>query len=320
MPSESARLPKIPSVWIEYLGLVGALCGLVLGFSVLTDHFLSAASLRTIANQIPPLLLVSTGMTCVLIVGGIDLSVGSVMALCGGVLGIALSKGAWPFPMALAACLATGAACGLFTGGLVSRLGIPSFIVSLGMLEAARGGAYFVTDSRTQYVGAEVDWITSTEFAGLALPFWVAGTVVLLTQAALSYLPGGRHMVAVGYNEESARLSGLDSRKIKLFAFTFAGFLSGLAAVLHTARLSAADPNAGTGLELEAIAAAVIGGTSLSGGRGSVFRTVLGVLIIAVLGNGLAQIGAEESTKRIVTGIVIVVAVIIDRFRRGNRG
>lgn len=302
--------------WADYAGLVGALLVVIVGFSFFADNFFSTATLRTVMNQVPMLLVVSVGMTFVLIGGGIDLSVGSVLALSAGTFGVAVVQGEWPIPIAVTACIGAGALCGLVSGGLVSLVGIPSFIVTLGMLEVARGGAYLATDSRTIYAGGALDWLTATAFLGLSLSVWIAAAVAVSAQAVLSYTPLGRHMVAVGYNEETARLSGVHTASVKWITFVIAGGLSGLGALLYTARLSAADPNAGRGLELEAIAAAVIGGTSLSGGRGSILRTVAGVFIIAILGAGLAQVGAADPTKRVVSGAVIVAAVIADHFRR----
>ncbi len=267
-------------------------------------------------NQVPTLLVVSVGMTFVLIGGGIDLSVGSVLAFAAGMLGLALNHWEWPVIPAVLASIAVACACGLVSGGLVSLIGVPSFIVTLGMLEVARGGAYLITDSRTEYVGAALDGLTGNTFLALSLPVWIAACVAVIAQATITYTPFGRHIVAVGYNEETARLSGINTKTVKWTTFAIAGALSGLGAILYTARLSAADPNAGRGLELEAIAAAVIGGTSLAGGRGSVSRTVVGVFIIAILGAGLAQVGAADSTKRVVSGAVIVAAVIADQFRR----
>lgn len=302
--------------WKEYAGLVGAVLVLCVGFSVVTDSFLTIGTFRTVMNQVPMLLVVSVGMTFVLIGGGIDLSVGSVLALCAGMLGVALNSWEWPVLPAIAASIAMGLVCGLVSGGLVAVVGIPSFIVTLGMLEIARGGAYLMTNSRTEYVGGALDWMNDSTLMGLSLPVWIAAAVALIAQGVLTFTTHGRYIVSVGYNEETARLSGINTTRMKWATFAVAGALSGLGAILYTARLSAADPNAGRGLELEAIAAAVIGGTSLSGGRGSVLRTVAGVFIIAILGAGLAQVGAADSTKRLVSGMVIIAAVIADQFRR----
>ncbi|MHC4678153.1 MAG: ABC transporter permease [Planctomycetota bacterium] len=262
---------------------------------------------------------VAVGMTFVLIIAGIDLSVGSVMALAGAVLGLCLVNFNLSLPGAVLACLLVGVLCGALNGLVVIRWGLPSFIVTLGMLEIARGAAYLVTESRTIYIGGPVEAIIETSILGLSLPFILAVLIVAAGQLVLSRTVFGRYLIAIGTNEEAVRLSGIDPRPRKLAVFVLCGFLTSVAAVIHTARLSSADPNAGNGLELQAIAAVVIGGTSLMGGRGSVVRSFFGVLIIAVLGTGLAGIGAQESTKRLITGCVIVGAVILDHYRHRIR-
>jgi ribose transport system permease protein len=288
---------------------------LVAGFAAATDHFFTLTTLRTVANQVPDILLVATGMTFVIIAGGIDLSVGSILALSGAVLGVALAEWSLPLAVAIAAALATGALCGAVNGLLVTAWALPSFIVTLGMLEVARGGAYLVTASQTKYIGAVVEVVNTPVIAGLTVPFVLAIAVVIAGQFVLTRTVFGRHLIAVGANPQAAWLSGIDPRPIRFVTFLLAGLASAVAAVAQSARLAAADPNAGAGLELQAIAAVVIGGTSLMGGRGSVVTTMLGVLIIAVLGAGLAQVGVQEPTRRLVTGAVIIAASIVDYYR-----
>lgn len=302
--------------WADYLGLAAALGGLVLYFSLTTENFFSATNFRTIANQIPADVVIATGMTFVLIAGGIDLSVGSVLAFSSAVLGVALASGGWPFPIAAGAAVLTALACGAVNATIIAAWRVPSFIVTLGMLEAARGATYLVTKSQTQYLGEKVEWIADASIAGVSAPLIAAIVVVAIAQFILSQTVFGRHLFAMGRNEEAARFSGIRTGRIRWAVFCAAGGLAGLGAILHTARLSAADPNAGIGLELDAIAAVVIGGTSLTGGRGSVLRSVVGVLIIAVLGSGLSQAGAQEPLKRLITGLVIVGAVVLDQLRR----
>ncbi|MBE7499708.1 MAG: ABC transporter permease [Verrucomicrobiales bacterium] len=313
--SASERRPAW-RVWAgEYLGLVAALGVLVLVFSLSTQHFFSRTTFLTIANQIPAALLIATAMTYVLVIAEIDLSVGSVLGLCSCVLGVVLTQWQWPLPLGLLAALLTGLACGAFNGAVALRWRLPSFIVTLGMLEMARGGAHAVTQSQTQYIGTTIGSIAETHLVGLSLPFLLALAVVILAQLVLTRTVFGRHLVAIGTNEEAVRLSGIDPRPRKLVVFLVAGLLVATAAIIDTSRFQSANPNAGTGFELQAIAAAVIGGTSLMGGRGSVLGTFLGVLIIAVLNSGLAAIGAKDETKRLVTGAVIVAAVILDQYR-----
>jgi len=298
------------------LALLGVLVGLVAAFSVATERFFSLATFRTIANQVPEGVIVAVGLTFVLVIAGIDLSVGSVLGLTSAVLGLAMLRlGVGVLLGGLLAVL-TGLACGALNGLLTVRFAIPSFIVTLGMLEVARGATYLITRSQTQYVGARVETLAEGAVLGLSLPFLAAVGLLALGQFVLSRTVFGRYAAAIGTNEEAVRLAGIDPRPVKVAVFMLAGALAGLAGIVNTARLGAADPNAGIGFELQAIAAVVVGGTSLMGGRGSVVGSFLGVLVIAVLASGLAQAGAQEPTKRLVTGAVIVAAAVADAVRR----
>ena len=300
----------------EMVALLGVLAGLVAAFSLLTERFFSLATFRTIANQVPEGVIVAVGLTFVLLVAGIDLSVGSVLGLASAVLGLAMLRlGVGVLLGGLLAVL-TGLLCGALNGFLTVRFAIPSFIVTLGMLEVARGATYLITRSQTQYVGARVETLAEGAVLGLSLPFLAAVGLVALGQFVLSRTVFGRYAAAIGTNEEAVRLAGIDPRPVKVAVFMLAGALAGLAGIVNTARLGAADPNAGIGFELQAIAAVVVGGTSLMGGRGSVVGSFLGVLVIAVLASGLAQAGAQEPTKRLVTGAVIVAAAVADALRR----
>ena len=311
MPRRSElRLP-----W-NSLGLVAVLGLLILLFSLQSDYFFSAVTFRTLANQIPTLTVIAVGMTFVLLVAGIDLSVGSVMALCAALMGVLMVDAGWPLPAALLASLGAGLACGLTNGFISAHWRVPSFVVTLGMLEIARGGAYLVTDSQTRYLGSAVGAIGDPlPGLGLSPALLVALIVVAVAQFLLLRTVFGRYLVAIGTNEEAARLSGINTARWKALVFAIAGLLAALGGVFQLGYLQSADPNAGIGLELSAIAAVVIGGTSLSGGRGSVVNSFLGVLIIAVMQTGLAQLGVSEPGKRIITGAVIIVAVLIDQYR-----
>ena len=283
------------------------------------NNFFSANTFLTIANDIPAIVVTSVGMTFVLIIGGIDLSVGSVMALSAAVAGIAMLHWHWPLYLAVAISMGVGMVAGLLNGAISVAWRLPSFIVTLGMLEVARGAAYIATDSRTQYIGGAVEWLSNPVLFGLSPSFLIALLIVVAAQLVLTHSVFGRYMIGIGTNEEAMRLAGVDPRPIKILVFAIAGLLAGLAGIIQASRLEAADPNAGIGAELVVIASVVIGGTSLMGGRGSVINTFFGVLIISVLEAGLAQIGASEPTKRIITGCVIIVAVILDMYRERRR-
>ena len=306
--------------WLgEYVVMAAVWIALIVLFSCLSSNFLSARTFATLANRIPALAVLASGMTLVIITGGIDLSVGSVLGLCGAVLGLALTHWHWSLAAAMPLCAITGLAIGFVNGGVSVLLGVPSFIVTLAMLEIARGLAYLVTGSQTEYIGAAVEGLARPiAGTGLSVSFFVALAVVAACQGLLSKTVLGRNFVAVGSNETAAYFAGVNIGFVKVAAFSLLGFLTGLASVFHTSRLGSADPNAGVGYELSAIAAVVIGGTSLMGGRGSVVNSFFGVLIIATLEAGLAQIGATEPVKRVVTGSVIVAAVIVDAWRRGE--
>lgn len=295
---------------------------LILFFSLVSDNFFSLITLTTILNQLPALTIVTVGMTLVLIVGGIDLSVGSVLGFSATVVGVALLN--WGLPL-YAACLlgiGTGILCGSMNGILVAYLSLPSFIVTLGMLEMARGMAYITTNSQTMYIGASIQKLAlPLSGTGVSVALIIALATVIAGQFILTKTVMGRYITATGTNAQAARMSGIDTRLYRLLALAVCGALAGLGGVFNAAYLGSADPNAGSGLELAAIAAAVIGGTSLMGGRGTVIGAFAGVLIVAILQNGLAQIGVSEPAKRLITGGVIIIAVFLDswRIRRGKQ-
>jgi ribose transport system permease protein len=291
--------------------------GLILLFGRLSSGFLSTASLGAVANRIPALLLTATGMTLLMVTGGIDLSVGSVLGLCGAIVGVAMVDFGWGLTGAIFLSILLGCLIGGVNGLVSVKLRLPSFIVSLGMLEIARGLAFLATHSQTKYIGAAVEGIGTAIDGWVVSPAFVAAlAVVALGQAMLSYTVLGRYLIAVGANREAASLSGVPVDRTRLWAHAILGALTGLAAVINCSRLGSADPNAGVGFELSVIAAVVVGGTSLLGGRGSVVKSLLGVLIVATLEAGLVQIGATEPVKRVVTGAVIVIAVFADTWRR----
>ena len=311
---------KIPFPGRSYLGLLAALVAMIGLFGFRSQHFLTLTTFATIANQIPDLLVMAVGMTFVLIIGGIDLSVGSVLAVAGSVVSVAVTRWGWgAWPAALLG-MGAGALCGVVTGVVTVAWRIPSFIVSLGVLEIARGVAYRLTDSRTEYIGETFAWLSTPIALGVSPAFVIAVVCTIVAQIALVKTVIGRYLIGIGTNEEAMRLAGIDPRPYKIVVFVLVAALAGLAAMFQVSRLEAADPNAGIGVELQVIAAVVIGGTSLMGGRGSVISTFFGVLIISVLEAGLAQIGTSDPTKRIVTGAVIVLAVVLDTYRsRRNR-
>ena len=307
---------KILDVVIQYAALLAVLAVMVGAFSLLSENFWQKSTAVAIANQIPDLTFIAVGMTLVLIVGGIDLSVGSVLALSSAVVGVLMVDRGWQLWEAVPLCLLTGALCGLINGLISIGFGIPSFIVTLGMLEMARGATKAVTASETKYIGSAIESIGEPiPVIQLSPAFLFAVMTVVAGQFLLTRTVFGRYCVAIGTNREAVRMSGINAAPYSISVFVISGLLCGLAGLAQTSRLSTADPNAAIGIELAAIAACVIGGTSLMGGRGSVVSSFIGVLIIAVLQSGLAQLGVSDANKQIITGAVIVIAVLLDALR-----
>jgi ribose transport system permease protein len=305
---------------LQEAGIGVALLLLIVIFSAAAPHFTDKSNIINILTQITINLIMATGMTFVILIGGIDLSVGSVMALCAMVAGLVLKSEMLPIPAAIAAAVAVsvvvGMICGFMNGFVTSFWSVPSFIVTLGMLNIARGAALEVTDARTlfQFPNVFNDFGTAT-LLGVPAIFAVALAMVLLGWAVLTRTVFGRLIYAVGNNEEAVRLSGHDTFRVKVAAFVISGLAVGIGAIVYMARLTIASPILGTGFELNAIAAVIIGGTSLNGGRGSLIGTLLGACLIGVLADGLILIGVGDFVRQMITGGVIILAVILDSYR-----
>ena len=311
------NLSNMKASAIQYGGLLTALGLLILFFSMRTESFFQMGTVRLIANQIPELTLLAIGMTLVLVIGQIDLSVGSVMALCGAVLGVLIATHGWPLWAAILMSLLTGAFCGWLTGAISIWFSIPSFIVSLGMLEIARGATRRLLDSNTLMIGSDVAVISEPVGGiGLSPAFLIALASVFVVQFLLTRTVFGRYCIAIGTNAEAVRMSGIRTAPYAIGVFVISGLLCGLASLAPTSLMEASDPGMGIGIELSAIAACVIGGTSLMGGRGNAISTFLGVRVIAVLQTGLSRMSVEDANKQIITGCVIIAAVLIDTLRR----
>ena len=297
------------------LGLL-VLCGVLWA---LTPHFLTVANLLNIAQQTAINAIVAVGMTYVIISGGIDLSVGSIVALSGVTLGWALQDGQ-PLPLALAIALLVGAGCGLMNGVIVSWGGLPPFIVTLGMMSIARGAALLFTEGRpVSGFDSGFRSLATGHLGPIPVPIVVTIVVYLLAHLVLTRTTFGRYVYAIGGNEEATRLSGVSVRLHKSVVYAVSGLMSAIAAILLTARLNSAQPIAGTMYELDAIAATVIGGTSLIGGEGSLTGTLIGALIMGVLRNGLNLLGVSSFLQQIVIGAVIIAAVLVDTVLKKQR-
>lgn len=284
--------------------------------ALLSPHFLTAENLLNVSLQASITAIIAAGMTFVILTGGIDLSVGSVVALSGIVGTLAAKAAGGPAaPLAaLAAALLFGALSGALAGLVVTRFGVQPFIVTMALMTVWRGTAFVVTGGRPV-------WELPDSFAvlgaarplGVPLPTWCMLAVFAVAHVVLRHVRFGRHVVAVGGNAEAARLAGIDTRRVLLAVYVTSGLLAALSGVLMASRMNSGQPNAGQMYELDVIAAVVVGGTSLSGGRGSIARTLLGALLIAILKNGLNLLDVNSYVQQVVVGVVILAAVLFDR-------
>ena len=302
------------------LGTLSGLLGLIVVLWILTPHFLTVSNLLNVAQQATIIAIIAVGMTFVIITGGIDLSVGSVLAFAGVVMASALQSGV-PLPLALLIGLGVGLLSGVINGLLITIGRLPPFIATLGMMSVARGAALMFTEGRPISGFSEgFRSIATGEILRIPTPVVIMIVVYLIAHFVLKRTKLGRYTYAIGGNEEAALLSGINVRLNKTLVYGIAGLLSGLAAILLTARLNSAQPIAGMNYELDAIAATVIGGTSLLGGEGTVSGTLIGALIMAVLRNGLNLLSVSSFFQQVVIGSVIIFAVLIDMAlkRRGK--
>lgn len=302
-------------------GVAVALVLIVIFFSLTAPYFATAENFLKIFVQIAINTVLASGMTLVILTGGIDLSVGSVLALCTVVGALIMTNPDIPviasIPLALLGCMGTGAACGLLNGWVCEQWKIPSFIVTLGMLNMASGAARVVSNNAT-ITGLPQPFIDfGNLIIGGVLPsiFLIAVGIVLIGWFILRFTVFGRMIYAIGTNEEAVRLSGHTPRRYKIAAFTISGLTAGIAAMVYLLRLNVGSPIAGVGYELNAIAAVIIGGTSFSGGKGSIIGTLVGACILQVLSTGLQLFGVGDNFKPIVIGAVIVLAVVVDAYR-----
>jgi ribose transport system permease protein len=304
------------SSWLRQYGLVLVLAALCLAIAILNPLFLSTSNLLNILLQSTVINIVVAGMTLVIILGGIDLSVGSVVALSGILLGMLLHSGV-PVSVSILLASLAGACCGALNGALTGYGRVPPFVATLAMFSAARGAALLFSNGRSiSGFDQSVLKITSGSILLVPLPIITTFAVVAGTSFFLRGTYWGTRIYAIGGNPRAAWLSGLNLNRYRVVIYGLSGLLAGLAAVLLVSRLNAALPTAGLGYELDAIAAVVIGGASLSGGRGSVWGSLIGSLILAVLKNGLTILNVSSYFQPIVTGTVIILAVVTDPNRR----
>ena len=299
----------------------GIIIGLIILCTIVTISnpvFLSTNNLMNVLRQITTNLYLALAMTMIIILGGIDLSVGSTIAVTGIVT--TMSIAIWGFPIYLAVILALLVGCliGSINGYFAATTPIPPFIITLAMMNIARGSAYVLTDgSPVRVMSPEFNFIGSGFIGGfLPMPVLYLVVFIIICYFIMNKTKLGRHIYAVGGNAEAARFAGINIKKVKFFAYTFSGFMAAFAGVVLASRMFSGQPTAGDGAELDAIAAVVLGGTSMSGGIGRIGGTVIGALIIGVLNNGLNLMGVSSFWQVIVKGVVILAAAYADVLKR----
>lgn len=315
--SISSRLGGFNISW-RNMGTVAGLIILVVVFSSLSDVFLTQRNLVNILQQSSINACIAIGMTLVIISGGIDLSVGPAAALS-AVLSATLLMAGYPIPVVILAALAIGLACGFLNGTLIAYAGLQPFIVTLGTLSVFRSLALIYTGG-SPVLGLPNGFrqIFSSQVFGLPVPVIVVGVLAIAAAILLKKTPLGEYILAVGGNEEAARVSGVPIERTKVVTYMMSGGLASLAAVILMARLGAAEPTLGNLWELEAIAASAIGGASLMGGKGSIFGTILGAIVLGAMRNGLTLLNVQAFYQLLATGIIIILAMLVDRLARGK--
>ena len=289
---------------------------LVIVVTIMNPKFLTTYNILNVFRQISVNGLIALGMTFVILTGGIDLSVGAILGLSGMALGLLILAGT-PDVLAIIIVIVLGAFLGLFNGLLVSKLKLQAFIVTLATMTMFQGITLIISDGipamRLTENAPVLDFISQGKVLGLPFPMIIFTIAFIVLYIIIEKTVFGRSVYAVGGNEEVARLSSIATDRTKTFVYVISGMMAAIAAVILTSRLSSAQPTAGVGYELDAIAAVVIGGTSLAGGRGRIVGTLIGVLIIGVLNNGLNIIGVSSFYQQVIKGLVILIAVILDR-------
>ena len=322
MMTHAGKNRVLPSSLVKFnVRDAGTLIGLliiIVTFSFLSPVFLTLPNLLNILQQSSINALIALGMTLVIISGGIDLSVGPTAAMS-AVFGASLMVAGIPLPLAVVLTLGVGAACGLFSGTLIAWAGLQPFIVTLGGLSLFRAIALIFTGGNPVFgiPSSFRDMINSSLF-GIPTPIVIVAIIALILWTVMNKTPLGEYILAIGGNEEAARVAGVPVRQTKITVYVISGIHASLASLILIGRLGAAEPTIGTLWELDAIAAAAIGGASLMGGKGSIFGTLIGVIILGALRNGLTLLNIQAFYQLLATGLIIIIAMLIDRATRGK--
>lgn len=325
--------PKIKTNWYQRISRYQSiliLMALACLFGILSKRFFTLDNFWIILRQTAVNLCIAIGMTFVILTGGIDLSVGSVLGFSGAITAKLIKYGLIITPLGIGLKfnslgasiigIISGFAIGAFNGLIITKFQLPPFVVTLGMMTAVRGFIMLLTRGYPiTKLGEDFNFIGSGWFLGIPMPVWIAAVVAGISIFILRKTSFGRYVYAVGGNEKAAILSGVNVNLTKFWVYAIAGILSSIAGLIVTARLDSAQPNAGLMYELDAIAAAVIGGASLSGGRGSIEGTIIGSLIIGTLNNGLVLVGVSPFWQQVAKGFIIIIAVIAEKIGREER-
>ena len=306
----------------ENLGIIVAflvLCVFLSVFPKTSGSFFTRQNIFNVLRQISTNLFLACGMTMVIILGGIDLSVGSIIALSGCISAGCVARYNLPLPIALLMGLLVGLLVGMFNGAVISKTTIPAFIVTLATMNIAKGLAYVYTGgSPVRVVTKEWQFLGAGYVGIFPTPVVILVIVLIITAIIMNKTKMGRHMYAVGGNQQAAEFSGIKVEKVKFCVHAFSGLMAGLAGIVLASRMYSGQPTAGDGAEMDAIAAVVVGGTSMAGGSGKIGGTIIGGLIIGVLNNGLNLLNVNSFWQYVVKGVVILLAVFLDYFR--NKG
>lgn len=301
--------------------------GIIIGFFILatiiqinTPQFLTSRNIVSVLRQISTNLYCASAITMILIAGGIDLSIGAVTSLSSVVVSTCMVNYGFPIPVAIAAALAVGAVVGFLNGTIIYKTGLPPFIVTYSLQSICQGIAYVWTGAQPIRLTDQNFIFLGAGYAGvIPMPLIYLAVILLFVWYILNRTKLGRHIYAVGGNEKAAEFSGVNIKKVRWFVYIFSGIMAALAGVVLSARMYSGQPAVGSGGEMDAIAAVVLGGTSMGGGRGSIGGTIIGALLIGILNNGLNLAGIDSYWQMVAKGAIILIAVYVDFVKQGNK-